>query len=250
MTPALCNALEPDCPTTHSQPEASRIGLRLLACVGGLDEHVAEPAAARVASVLTSEGAVPLCLPGVSGYPRAAWWKPTDPLVADITPIGGIVAVLRKADVDAQGLLRAEQWCYDEHDRQRAAGEPVTQYHAHSMAELCSHAADAARAQALLDDLRERLAGGTVIPLDPAVRPEPDTHTPLDLAPTPDHPLRSCFDDRVINAFLDRLEADQQPDGCWPIDWPAPGDTAVWEWRRQRTLEALETLRAYDRLHP
>jgi len=103
------NALEPDCPTPYSQPEATRIGLRLLAGVGRLDEHVAEPAAARAASVLTSEGAVPLCLPGVIGYPASRVVKARRSPRRGRHSNGGIVAVLREADVDAPWLLRAEQ---------------------------------------------------------------------------------------------------------------------------------------------
>ena len=55
-------------------------------------------------------------------------------------------------------------------------------------------------------------------------------------------------DDAIIEAFLDRLIAAQQEDGGWPIDWPAPGTTAIHEWRAIRTLEALGTLSAYGRL--
>lgn len=47
---------------------------------------------------------------------------------------------------------------------------------------------------------------------------------------------------------MDRLAEQQQEDGGWPIDWPAPGASAVHEWCAIRTLEALETLHAYGRL--
>jgi hypothetical protein len=70
----------------------------------------------------------------------------------------------------------------------------------------------------------------------------------LHFATTPEHPLRRFFGDAVIEGFLDRLQAEQQQDGGWMIDWPAPGATAVNEWRAIRTLEALDTLRAYGRL--
>ena len=128
-----------------------------------------------------------------------------------------------------------------------AAGGAPSQYHVHDLAELCEGAADRAVAARAAGVLRELLAAGRVIPLAPGAGDSPDTHTPLDLASTPDHPLRAVLDG-TIEVFLDRLAAEQQEDGGWPIDWPAPGLTAVSEWRGVRTLAALEVLTAYGRL--
>jgi len=87
------------------------------------------------------------------------------------------------------------------------------------------------------------------VPIDPTVqRTKPDTHTPLQFATSPTHPLRHFFSGTVIEGFLDRLMTEQQEDGGWPIDWPAPGTTARNEWRAIRTLEALQALSAYGRL--
>ena len=152
------------------------------------------------------------------------------------------------AEVAAPWLDRAEAWCFDELDRVLAAGEAPSQYHVDDLAERCAFAVDRAAAGRALGILREQLAAGRVVPLVPGEGSGPDTHTPLDIAPRPDHPLRPAFPDGVIEAFLDRLVADQQPDGGWTIDWPAPGETAVWEWRGVRTLGALEVLDAYGRL--
>jgi hypothetical protein len=117
------------------------------------------------------------------------------------------------------------------------------------MAEFLIAEPDQERARPVLDALWEALASGRVVPLDPAAKPSsPDTHTPLQFATTPEHPLRRFFSDAVIDGFLDRLVADQQEDGGWPIDWPAPGTTATNEWRAIRTLEALQILSAYGRL--
>ena len=242
-------ALEPDCRTPHSQPQATRLALGALADVGRLDPAVAEGAAAWAATVLAPEGGLPFCLPTVVGYPRAPWWEPGgDPPPAGITPTGGLVGRLREAGVAAAWLDRAEAWCFAELDRTVAAGEAPSQYHVEDLAELCSFAVDRAAAGCALGILREQLAAGRVIPLVPGAVAGPDTHTPLDIAPRPDHPLWPAFGNGVIDAFLDRLAADQQPDGGWPIDWPAPGETAVWDWRGVRTLGALEVLDAYGRL--
>jgi len=242
-------ALEPDCRSPHSQPQATRLALGALADVGRLDGTVAEGAAAWAAGLVTEEGGLPFCLPTVVGYPRAPWWDPGgDPPPANVTPTGGLVGRLREAGVAAAWLDRAEAWCFAELDRVAAAGEAPSQYHVDNLAELCAHAADRPAADRSLGNLREQLAAGRVIPLVPGAAAGPDTHTPLDIAPRPDHPLRPAFPDGMIDEFLDRLAAVQQPDGGWPIDWPAPGETAVWEWRGVRTLGALEVLDAYGRL--
>ena len=242
-------ALEPDCRTPHSQPQATRLALGALADVARLDRTVADGAAAWVQTILAAEGGVPFCLPTVEGYPRAPWWDPGgDPAPASVTPTGGLVGRLRGAGVEAPWLDRAEAWCFAELDRVVAAGGAPSQYHVHDLAELCEGAADRAVAARAAGVLRELLAAGRVIPLAPGAGDSPDTHTPLDLAPTPDHPLRAAFPDGTIDVFLDRLAAEQQEDGGWPIDWPAPGATAVSEWRGVRTLAALEVLTAYGRL--
>lgn len=243
------NALEPDCRTPHSQPEATRIGLTALAGVGKLGPDVAQGAAAWLGSIVTPEGGIPFCLPTLAGYPRAPWWEPEgDPPPANINPTAALVALFRGVDAEVPWLDTAEDWCFGAFDRMISAGEAPNQYQVPGLAVLCVQASDTDRARRVLADLERLVGDGKVIPLDPLARPGNDTHTPIDVAPYPDHPLRPAFADDVVEKFLDRLEADQQADGGWPIDWPAPGETAVWEWRGARTVDALETLRAYGRL--
>jgi hypothetical protein len=236
-------ALEPDCRTPHSQPEAMRWALAVLAAAGRLSADGAERSAAWLASVTTPDGGVPFCLPSVDGYPKAPWWKAVPE--ADLNPTGSLVALLRPHAPDHPWVRRAASWCWE-----KVSGEvPQSQYQAHPMADFLVSDPDRKRAQPLLDRLGEALGSGRIVPIDPGAAPAgPDTHTPLQFATRPDHPLRRYFRDAVIDGFLDRLAASQLEDGGWPIDWPAPGTTAASEWRAIRTLDALETLSAYDRL--
>jgi hypothetical protein len=236
-------ALEPDCRTPHSQPEAMRWALAVLDEAGRLDEARARRCAVWLASVTTPEGGVPFCLTSVEGYPKAPWWKALPE--ADLNPTGRIVGLLRPHAPDHPWVRRAAAWCWE-----RALREiPKSQYQAHALADFLIAEPDRERARRVLDALGEALGSGRVVPLDPAAKPPaPDTHTPLQFATTPEHPLRRFFSDAVIAGFLDRLAADQQEDGGWPIDWPAPGATAANEWRAIRTLEALQVLSAYGRL--
>jgi hypothetical protein len=235
-------ALEPDCRTPHSQPEATRWALATLDAIGCLDAVRARACADWLASVSTPEGGVPFCLPSVDGYPRAPWWQARPE--ADLNPTGRLVALLRTQVPDHPFVRRASAWCWT-----RAQTAPESQYQAHALAEFLISEPDRERARPPLEALCQALADGRVVPLEPAAAPtHPDTHTPLQFATHPQHPLRRCFRDATIEGFLDRLAASQQPDGGWPIDWPAPGTTAASEWRAIRTLEALETLSAYGRL--
>jgi hypothetical protein len=72
--------------------------------------------------------------------------------------------------------------------------------------------------------------------------------TPLHFAPTPDSFWRQLFDDQQIEGHLDRLIADQQPDGGWALTWEPPGAAATLEYRGIVTVGALRTLKAYGRL--
>ena len=72
--------------------------------------------------------------------------------------------------------------------------------------------------------------------------------TPLTFAPSPGSFCRRIFSDAQIEAHLDDLLSQQQPDGGWPILWNPPSEMARCEWRAQRTVQALATLRAYGRI--
>lgn len=236
-------ALEPDCRTPHSQPEATRWALAVLDSVGRLTSERARRCCDWLGRVATPAGGVPFCLPTVEGHPRAPWWSASPE--PSLNPTGQLVALLRPHAPDHPWVRRAAAWCW----KNGVGKPPQSQYDVHSLAELLAGDPDRERARPALDALGAELASGRIVPLDPAAEPpRPDTHTPLQFAPTPDHPLRRYFSDSVVRGFLDRLEASQQDDGGWPIDWPAPGISAVHEWRAIRTLEALRTLSAYGRV--
>lgn len=240
------NALEPDCRAGPSQPVATEWAVDVLDEAGQLDHPAVHEAADWLTSIRTAEGGIPFCLPTVEGWPRAPWWNPEgDPNPPNVTPTAGIVALLRKAGLDLSWLNAAEAWCWEWAE----ATTRISQYDAPRLAALYERATDRKRAQAAFDKVLSLAKIGEIVPLEASVaQVEPDTHTPLRLAPTPSHPLRSAFPDDVIESFLDRLEREQAEDGGWPIDWPAPGETAKGNWRAIRTIQALRTLEAYGRI--
>jgi hypothetical protein len=75
-----------------------------------------------------------------------------------------------------------------------------------------------------------------------------EVHSETDMAPRPDTISRRWFSDAEMDRALDRLEAEQRPDGGWPVKWidgPTPATAGEWA---EVTLNALATLRAYGRL--
>ena len=237
-------ALEPDCRTPHSQPEATRWALAVLDAAGCLTEERARGCADWLASVSTPDGGVPFCLTSVDGYPKAPWWTAVPdgrsesdgesgraPATACARPSlgspgGGVVLGARARGCNGESISGASVGRLSDH--RTGSGARTTG--------LGRSGRGPCKPVALCRSIRA------------AQSPKPDTHTPLQFAPSPEHPLRRFFSDATIEGFLDRLIADQQEDGGWPIDWPAPGTTATNEWRAIRTLEALQTLSAYGRL--
>src|SRR5258708_36554773 len=65
--------------------------------------------------------------------------------------------------------------------------------------------------------------------------------SPLSIAPAADSRWRVLFSEDELNAHLDRLQRDQQPDGGWPISWEPPSDSARLQWRVGVPLYALRT---------
>ena len=72
--------------------------------------------------------------------------------------------------------------------------------------------------------------------------------TALDISPIADRPLRAHFSPDVIRAELEQLEAEQQEDGGWGVDFASYSPAAALEWRGYRTVWALSVLRSNGRL--
>ena len=237
------HGLEPDTRCPDSQPLYAQVGLEAVASVRArLPTDVTTSLCDHLASVSGPGGAVPIMVPSFARYPRASHWQGAESFPPDLNPTAAIVGLLRGMEVDHLWLDEATEWCVSTLE----SDGPPTEAHAlacvlgllESMPGDSRTEAIAAQAQAALDDVSYY-----------RVDPDDPTYglTPLDLAPSPDSPWRSWFDDDLVDAHLDRLAAEQQPDGGWPIRWEPPTDAAVLEWRGMVTLHALVTLDSYGR---
>ena len=235
------NALEPDIRCPQSQPVPVQHALEILDDVGFVPELV-RPICEYLQSITTAEGGVPWILPSALAYPHAPWWTTADPPTASLNPTAVIAALFHKHQVQHAWLERATAYCW-----QNIAGQPPTDMHELGVVlEFLYHVPDRPRAEAELARLVEHLLTSGLLADAQATG---YVRKPLDWAPTPDHPLRRYLSDAQVQAHLDSIKADQQPDGGWPITWEALSPGCEMEWRGVRTLEMLLILRANGRLH-
>jgi hypothetical protein len=235
------HALEADMRCPDSQPLHVEVALRALHMAGVRDREMADGACMFLASVARDDGAVPIALPTMLEYPRAAHWARLDPDDDPINPTAALVGLLRWQGAQHPWLERADAWCW------RRLQQPIAEAHA-IRAALTFLQLSPDRAHAT--ELAEQVAGQAFDARWFKAEPGPGSYgiTPVQIAPAPDALGRSAFPDALIAAHLDDLVADQQEDGGWPIAWQPPGPGAAMEWRGAMTLEALTILRAYGRI--
>jgi hypothetical protein len=231
------NALEPDIRCPDSQPVPVQHALEFMDEAGIVDENAVRAACDFLTSITTEEGGVPFVLPTVRDYPRAPWWNCEDRPPASLNPTAGLVGLLYKIGIEHPWRDRAAEYCWS-----KIPGLQTEEMHElGSVFTFLQHAPDRKQADAEFERLaRHLLSSGLVAGLDSTDY----ARKPLDWAPTPDHPLRPYFDEKLIRTNLETLAAGQQEDGGWTIPWPPVSPLCEMEWRGWVTLGALKTLRA------
>ena len=225
------NGLEPDKLAPESQPLDVFFALQTLHEAGAREPEVGRRACDFLATVANDRGLVPMVLPSVLRYPRANHWNSVE-LEAEVGPAVGIAGYLHELGVQHPWLELVTQACFDEIER-----APIED--AHQIHEAVPFARYAPGGEALLPRLADALPNARWFLADPA-----DTSYGLPPTKFP----REWFDDDLFEAHLDRLDAEQQDDGGWPIAWEPPGSASVEAWRAIVTIEGLQTLKAHGRL--
>ena len=235
------HGLEPDKVAPTSQPLDTEVAFEVMDLAGWIDDDTVTRACDFLTASADDAGLVPLVFDDMVEYPHAEHWDQI-PRTPGLNPTAGLVAFLWEWDVDHPWRTAATAGCWKalEHE---LPGE------VHALKEtlrFLEHQPDQGRADALVP----RIAA--LLPSLPMMQLEPGGSdyglTPLHLAPDPGSRWRQLFDDGLIDAFLDDLEARQQPDGGWPIAWEPPSQSGMWAWRSRVTIDALHTLRAAGRL--
>lgn len=231
------HGLEPDKRVPGSQPLDVETAFQIM---DGLD-------AVEVGVVTGACGFLERIGPGVGlltdaygDYPAAPHWGAwaTAP---SLNPTAGLAGLLWKWEVEHPWRSAATAFCWERID----VGLPGDAHGVGEVLTFLAHVGDRERAAAVAAHLPE-LASLELFRYDPAAHDY--GLTPLHFAPAPGGAWAYLFDDTVIEAHLDALEAAQCADGGWPISWETVGPAAESEWRGIETLRALRTLRAYGRL--
>ena len=160
-----------------------------------------------------------------------------------LLPTAQLVGLLHKHGIDHPWVEPATDCCWRRADA-------LTQSHAYEVRALVcflDHVPDRSRAERAAERLGHLLAGQALVALD--VHAPGEVHTPLDFALSPDSVARRWFDDRTIEAHLDALVDNQQPDGGWTFNWQTWTPITGFEWRGEVTVTQLARLNRYGRVH-
>lgn len=233
------NALEPDKRSSSSQPIDQEFALRLLDDIG-FDASLASQICNFLMTITTIEGGVPFVLPTVRDAPRAEWWNTEDYPPASINPTSSIAGLLHKVHFQHPWLERATEFSWQKIEVLQNA----TDHDLLFVVLFLEHVPDRDRANREFKRIQEQIKKH--IALDPQASGY--VQKPLTWAPTPTSLCRPLFEDSLIALHLERLAAEQQPDGGWPISWPAISPASELEARGVVTIQAIKTLKAYDYL--
>ncbi|HKS48026.1 MAG TPA: hypothetical protein VJT49_23520 [Amycolatopsis sp.] len=232
--------LEPDLRSPESQTGPALHAFEVFADIAPATSPRAVELCDWLASVTLPDGGLPFALPVTSPAGCAPFWADADPAVSSLQ-ISAIVAenAHRVAAHDPAvaahpWLARITEYCLSAIER--LEGRP----HALALA-FAVRFLDAANVPSPLERLGSYLPENGLVHVDGGA--EDEMMRPLDFAPFPGGPARRLFGPDVIDAELRRLEAQQQPDGGWPVDFASYSPTASLEWRGYATVRALTVLR-------
>jgi hypothetical protein len=238
----LGHALEPDLRAPESQPLYLEFGLRTLYDCGLRAPDLAQGACIFLSQHADLEAGIPTLFPSALAYDHAPHWEAPSAREPSLDRLISLVGLLNWQRIEHPWLERAVGACLA-----HLARLPMED--AHTIQNgfcLLESVAETRDVSALFDRLADELTRASFFLAEAPISGY--GLTPLHLAPTPDSYLRRLFGQEQIEAHLDDLLAQQQPDGGWPIAWEPPGETAALAWRAHRTLAALTTLRAYGRI--
>jgi hypothetical protein len=238
------NALEPDLRGAESQPVPVWTAFGVLDECDDFDRPIVERACAFLSSITSSGGGVPFVLSSVALSPHAPWWTTDDPPPASLNPTAGLVGYLNKHMVENSWLGPAEAYCWTAIDQLHE----TSPYELGNILSFLESAPDRDRAETAFARIARIVRQQGFIELDPDADAEGEVHYPLNFAPSPTSLGRRLFGDDAIEANLDALIRQQQPDGGWTVNWMIWTPITEHEWRGVRTVEVLHTLKSYGRL--
>lgn len=235
--------LEPDLRSPESQPITALHAFEAFEECG-----VPTPHAGRLcdwlASVTYDDGGLPFVVPITEPASCAPWFTGADPTTSSLHGTVAVAAAAHRAArhdpviADHPWLARATRYCLDQMTR-------AERLHAYELM-FCLRLLEVVDAPEHLAKLRALLPPSGVLPVEGGL--EDEALHPLDYAPEPGTPVRAAVAAEAIEADLDRIEAGQQDDGGWTVDFASFSPMAALEWRGYTTVKAVRLLVANGRL--
>jgi hypothetical protein len=235
-------ALEPDLRAPDSQPLFVEFALRTLYDCDIRDTEMAYRACDFLSRHADIQKGIPAIFPHAKQYPHAAHMSFFDFDQPTLDRLTSLVGLLAWQGVDHPWLKSAVNACLEHISRDRMTDANILQ-NAFCLVECLP---DAGQANIYFKKLAYDLFQADFFILDVPIK----TYglTPLSFAPSPDSYCRKIFTDAQIESHLNELISQQSEDGGWPILWEPPAGTARLEWRAYKTVMALLTLKAYERI--
>ncbi|MFD0686449.1 hypothetical protein [Actinomadura fibrosa] len=235
--------LEPDLRSRTSQTGAALHALEVFAELAPVTAPQAVQLCDWLDAVSLPDGGIPFAVPVPDEAGCAPFWTGADPKASSLQITAVVAAMARRvADADPAvaghpWLARAVRYCLD-------AMRAKTEFHAIELS-FALWLLDAVHdTEPEAAELIELL--GRNIPENGHVRVQggldDEAMRPLDFAPYPDSPVRALFAPGVVEADLERLDAEQQDDGGWRVDFANYSPAAELEWRGYATVKAVAIL--------
>jgi len=242
--------LEPDLRDTLSQPAPALHAFEVFEDIAPATSPRTVELCDWLGIVTLEDGGLPFAVPVGSPAGCAPFWANADPNVSSLQITSIVTAMAHRVarhDPAVAGhpwLKRATEYCLKTTAAEGEDAEPMAL--AFAFQALDASAASHPDAEEVVRKLGHRIpaegrlkvAGGS-----------PDEYMrPLDFTPLPGGPVRQLFESTLIDAELDRLEADQGDDGGWRVDFASYSPAAELEWRGAITVKVLGLLERNGRL--
>ncbi len=234
------NGLDPDMRGHASQPAATELALAHLDELGPIPHNIGSGICRYLTSISGPEGNIPHALPTIRNTEAAPWLQTGEPYISSLGATAAITAYLHKHRITHPWRDLATAYCWKHIDS-------MGWTHPEEAIRIChflQHAPNRPRALQAIN----RLSAIIRAEFDEYPTPDSRTHTPLDLAPSPDHIARPLFTQTVIAHNLDTFQRQQRPDGGWDSHHDTWDPAATIEREGMLTIQRLRVLRAYGRI--
>ena len=237
--------LEPDARAPASQPVAALHAFEVLEEVAPVTSPMAVGLLDWVGRIARPGGGIPFALPGGASPGSAPMWASADTtspslhMTAVVLGIAHRVARHDPAVAAHPWVARATEWATGRIAAMDRPGHAIELRYVLGLL-------DALGSEDALDRLWAHVPADATLPV--AGGAEGEAMRPLDLSPEPGRPIRRRIAAGVIEADLDRLEAEQRDDGGWDVDWAHWSAAGGLGWRGWSTVRAVRILRAHGRL--